>query len=329
MTALEADFARILDGETTYAETLDFLARSVERMGDPEALAAGARAMRERMLRVNAPDGAIDVCGTGGDGAHTLNISTAVAFVVAGAGVPVAKHGNRAASSKSGAADVLEALGVKLTADVATLERCLRKANVAFLFAQNHHPALRHVAAARREFGQRTIFNLLGPLANPADVKRQLVGVFAPEFVGPVAHALNALGCKRAEIVHGAGGLDELSFAAEGQDVVALVDGGEVELLDIDARDEARYFGVPTISTDALRGGDAHENAVALHALLESKAMDSPYEHAVLHNAAVALFVAGRVNDALAGWRLALNALRGGAAKQALDLHIAITNEAS
>jgi anthranilate phosphoribosyltransferase len=328
MTALEADFARILDGETTQAETLDFLARSVERMGDPEALTAGARALRERMLRVNAPDGAIDVCGTGGDGAHTLNISTAVAFVVAGAGVPVAKHGNRAASSKSGAADVLEALGVKLTADVAVLERCLQEANIAFLFAQNHHPALRHVAAARREFGQRTIFNLLGPLANPAGVKRQLVGVFAPEYVEPVARALNALGCTRAQVVHGAGGLDELSFAAEGQGAAALVDKGDVELLDIDARDEAEYYGVPVIPIDALRGGPAHENAAALRSLLESKAMHSPYEHAVLHNTAVSLFVAGRVDDALDGWNLALNALRGGAAKQALDSLVAITRQA-
>ncbi len=329
MSALHADFARILDGEATHAETMDFLARSVERMGDPEALVAGARAMRERMLPVNAPEGAIDVCGTGGDGAHTLNISTAVAFVVAGAGVPVAKHGNRAASSKSGAADVLEALGVKLTGDVAVLERCLREGNIAFLFAQNHHPALRHLAAARKEFGRRTIFNLLGPLANPAGVKRQLVGVFAPEFVEPVAHALNALGYVRAEVVHGAGGLDELSFAAEGQAAAALVDKGEVELLDIDARDEAEYYGVPVIAKDALRGGLAHENAAALRALLESKAMDSPYEHAVLHNAAVALFVAGCVHDALEGWRLALNALRSGAARRALASLIAISHSAS
>lgn len=328
MSALDSDFARILDGEATHAETMDFLARSVERMGDPGALAAGARAMRERMLRVNAPEDAIDVCGTGGDGAHTLNISTAVAFVVAGAGVPVAKHGNRAASSKSGAADVLEALGVKLTGDVAVLERCLREANIAFLFAQNHHPALRHVAAARREFGKRTIFNLLGPLASPAGVKRQLVGVFAPEFVEPIAHALNSLGCVRAEVVHGAGGIDELSFAAQGQDAAALVDKGEVELLDIDARDEAKYYGAPLITTDALRGGLAHENAAALRALLESKAMDSPYEHAVLHNAAVALFVAGRVDDGLDGWTLALKSLRSGAAEQALDSLIAITQPA-
>lgn len=234
MTALDADFARILDGAASHEEILDFLARSVERMSDAVALAAGARAMRARMLPIEAPDGAIDVCGTGGDGAHTLNISTAVAFVVAGAGVPVAKHGNRAMSSRSGAADVLEALGVKLTGDVQTLQRALREANVAFLFAQNHHPALRHVAAARRDFGKRTIFNLLGPLCNPAGVRRQLIGVFAPEFVEPVAKALQILGAEKAFVVHGAGGLDE--FSATGPNYFAILQNEGVSVRAGDTR---------------------------------------------------------------------------------------------
>ena len=180
LTGFEHALARVMDGAATAEEIRGLLEESIPLMSDPAALVIGARALRARMIPVAAPEGAIDVCGTGGDGAHTLNISTAVAFVVAGAGVPVAKHGNRAMSSRSGAADVLEALGVTLTGDANVLERALRDANIAFLFAQHHHTAMRHVAEARRALGKRTLFNLLGPLANPAGVKRQLVGVFAP-----------------------------------------------------------------------------------------------------------------------------------------------------
>ena len=179
---IDGAFSEIMDGVASHDDIKQFLTLTMPLMSFPPLIAAGARALRSRMVRVAAPDGAIDVCGTGGDGAHTLNISTAVAFVVAGCGVPVAKHGNRAMSSKSGAADVLEALGVKLTGDVATLERCLHEAGLAFLFAQNHHPAMRHVALARRELGKRTIFNLLGPLSNPASVKRQLMACSARTF---------------------------------------------------------------------------------------------------------------------------------------------------
>ncbi|MEJ0024365.1 MAG: anthranilate phosphoribosyltransferase [Alphaproteobacteria bacterium] len=227
---LDRIFAIVMDGAAPADQIKPFLLATIPLMSDPRALAAGARALRARMLPVSAPVNAIDVCGTGGDGAHTLNISTAVTFVVAGSGVPVAKHGNRAMSSKSGAADVLEALGVKLTADNAVLERGLREANVAFLFAQNHHPAMRHVGPARREIGKRTIFNLLGPLSNPASVRRQLVGVFSRDFVTPMAEALNLLGAEKASIVHGAGGLDELSLpsalAAQPENFIAeLADG--------------------------------------------------------------------------------------------------------
>jgi anthranilate phosphoribosyltransferase len=312
MSARDADFAAILDGKASHAEIMDFLARSLAWMGDPQALAAGARAMRERMLRVNAPEGAIDVCGTGGDGAHTLNISTAVAFVVAGAGVPVAKHGNRAMSSKSGAADVLEALGVKLTADLPTLERCLREARLAFLFAQNHHPALRHVAAARREIGARTIFNLLGPLANPAGVTRQLLGVFAPDFVAPIAHALQQLGCERALVVHGAGGVDELS--ATRPNTIAELAGGRV----------ATHMADTSGPVDeGLHGGDAKANAHALEALLDGGGR-AAYRQAVLANAAAALRIAG-LED---GPERAAASLDSGAAKHALQTLIAITRAA-
>lgn len=319
MTALDADFARILDGSAEYADIMNFLQQSSAWMGDPTALAAGARALRERMLRVSAPKGAIDVCGTGGDGAQTLNISTAVALVVAGAGVPVAKHGNRAMSSKSGAADVLEALGVKLTADPTILERCLSEANIAFLFAQHHHPALRHVAAARREIGKRTIFNLLGPLANPAGVKRQLVGVFAPEYAAPMAEALQQLGCERALVVHGAGGLDELSAAGKEANTVAALDGGEIMM-------QTASLAAPVNAE--LRGGDAVENAKELRALLDGGGRPA-YRAAVLINAAAALFVAGRAPSVIEAHALATQVLDCPAPREALEKLVALTRSAS
>lgn len=313
MNALLADFSRILDGEADHAEILDFLARSVELMSEAQALAAGAQAMRSRMIKVQAPEGAIDVCGTGGDGGHTLNISTAVAFVVAGAGVAVAKHGNRAMSSKSGAADVLEALGVRLTEDVRTLERALREANIAFLFAQNHHPALRHVAAARREFGKRSIFNLLGPLANPAGVKRQLVGVFSPHFVKPVADALALLGAERAFVVHGAGGIDE--FSAAGPNYIAVLSDRGVHVQPADVTGPV---------DDGLRGGDAKHNAHALVALLGGGGR-AAYKNAVLANAAVALQMAGFGPE---GEARARASLESGAARLMLEKLVEITQAA-
>jgi anthranilate phosphoribosyltransferase len=267
------------------------------------------------MVRVEAPEGAIDVCGTGGDGAHTLNISTAVAFVVAGCGVPVAKHGNRAMSSKSGAADVLEALGVKLTNDVPTLERCLREAGVAFLFAQNHHPAMRHVALARRELGKRTIFNLLGPLSNPAGVKRQLVGVFSADFLEPVAGALNELGCQKAWVVHGAGGLDELSAHSSEANNVAILDNGAVTRVIASAN--------APINPD-IRGGSAAENADELRALLNGAGRPG-HRDAVILNAAGALVVAGRAKDIPEGWPMAAQSLDSGAARGALANLIAVS----
>jgi anthranilate phosphoribosyltransferase len=319
MTALDEDFARILDGDAEYPEIMDFLERSGAWMGDPAALAAGARALRQRMLRVSAPNGAIDVCGTGGDGAHTLNISTAVAFLVAGCGVAVAKHGNRAMSSKSGAADVLEALGVKLTADVALLEHCLAEANIAFLFAQNHHPALRHVAAARREIGKRTIFNLLGPLANPTGVRRQLVGVFAPEYVEPMAAALRELGCERALVVHGAGGLDELSAAGKQANTIAALEAGNIT---------TQRASLNSETLPELRGGLAGENAQELRALLDGGGRPA-YRATVLINAAAALFVAGRAASVVDGHALATQTLENGAPRAALEKLIAITQAGS
>lgn len=330
---IDSAFATIMDGEANHDEIKRFLALTVPHMRDPAWIAGGARALRGRMVRVEAPAGAIDVCGTGGDGAHTLNISTAVTFVVAGCGVPVAKHGNRAMSSKSGAADVLEALGVKLTADVPTLERALGEARVAFLFAQNHHPAMRHVAGPRRQLGHRTIFNLLGPLSNPAGVKRQLVGVFNAEFVEPIAGALKQLGGEQAVVVHGAGGIDELTFVDANGDNRAMflsTDGGLRSLNNIDVLALSREFNVPANPSDALRGGDAAYNGEALRALLEGRMQHSAYEATVLLNATAALVAAGTIpaESELEGWRLAQDSIASGRALAALDRLIEITRSA-
>lgn len=315
---IDAAFAEIMDGVAPHDDIKHFLALTIPRMADPAWIAGGARSLRARMVRVNAPEGAIDVCGTGGDGAHTLNISTAVAFVVAGCGVPVAKHGNRAMSSKSGAADVLEALGVKLTNDVLTLERALREAGVAFLFAQNHHPAMRHVALARRELGKRTIFNLLGPLSNPAGVKRQLMGVFSADFLEPVAHALRELGCERAWVVHGAGGLDELSAVSREANTVASLENGAVSVNTATATAE--------VDPD-LRGGAAAENAEEMLALLNGGGRPG-HRAAVALNASGALVVAGRAKDIPEALPIAMQSLESGAAKAALEKLIDVTRGA-
>jgi anthranilate phosphoribosyltransferase len=315
---IDAAFAVIMDGNAAHDDIKRFLNLTQPHMREPAWIAGGARALRSRMVGVIAPDGAIDVCGTGGDGAHTLNISTAVALVVAGCGVTVAKHGNRAMSSKSGAADVLEALGVKLTGDVPTLERCLSEANLAFLFAQNHHPAMRHVALARRELGKRTIFNLLGPLSNPAGVKRQLVGVFSADYADPMARALQELGCEKALVVHGAGGLDELSAAGKDTNHVASLENGVITMQ------------VATASAEVhpdLRGGSAAENAEEMRAML-SGAGRSRHRAAVLINAAAALYVAGRAPSVVEAHEAAIQSIDSGAAREALERLVDVSRSA-
>lgn len=315
---IQMAFSEIMEGSAPHEEIKRFLNLTIPHMGDAEWIAGGALSLRARMLKVRAPPDAIDVCGTGGDGAHSLNISTAVALVAAGADVPVAKHGNRAMSSKSGAADVLEALGVRLTGDIATLERCLREARVAFLFAQNHHPAMRHVALARRELGKRTIFNLLGPLSNPAGVKRQLIGVFSADFVQPLAQALKMLGCERAMVVHGAGGLDELSASCEEANDIALLDGEIVTM---------RRATVQAQMHPDLHGGAASENAEELRALLNGKGRPG-HRCAVLANAAAALFVAARAQSPAEAYGLAEDAIDSGKARQALERLIDVSRSA-
>lgn len=313
----EAAFDILMAGEATPAQIAGFLMALRVRGETVEEITGAARAMRARMSRVAAPEGAIDVCGTGGDAAGTLNISTAVAFVVAGAGVAVAKHGNRAVSSRSGAADVLGALGVNLDAPFPVIEKAMAEARVAFLLAPRHHAAMRHVAGPRVELGTRTIFNLLGPLSNPAGVRRQLMGVYARRWVRPLAETLGRLGAEKAWVVHGSDGLDELTVT--GPSHVASWDGAAVTEFTISPEDA----GLPRGNPAALKGGDAAENAEALRALLDG--MNGPYRNAVLLNAAASLIVAGHVKDLREGASIAARSIDTGAAKAALDQLIAIT----
>jgi anthranilate phosphoribosyltransferase len=281
----ETLFTAIMTGEATSAQIAAALTAMRVRGETREEVTGAVRAMRAQMLGITAPEGAIDVCGTGGDGFATLNVSTAVAFVVAACGVPVAKHGNRALSSRSGAADVLACLGIGTDTKPARLEALLRSPGLAFLFAPNHHPALRHAAAARAELGFRTLFNLLGPLSNPAGVTRQLTGVYHPDWLVPMAETLGALGTETAWLLHGAG-LDELSLAGP-TDIVEWR-RGKLRRFTV-TPEEAGLAAAPV---EAIRGGTAPQNAAALLALLQGE--KSAYRATVLLNAAAALTVADR-----------------------------------
>jgi len=308
--AAEAAFDTIMAGEASSPQIAGMLMMLRLRGETVAELTGAVRAMLARVIPVAAPDGAIDVCGTGGDGRGTLNVSTAVTFVMAGLGVPVAKHGNRAASSRTGGADVLTALGVNVNVPLERLPGVLRQAGCAFLFAPRHHAALRHAAEARTELGTRTIFNLLGPLANPARVRRQLTGVFDPAWTRPMAEALARLGSEKAWLVHGAG-LDELTVAGDNQ-VVELADG-VIRSFTV-APEEA---GLPRSPVEAILGGDAGMNAEALLALL--RGAPGAYRDTVVLNAAAALIVAGCSSDLREAAALAQRAIDEGAALQALD----------
>jgi anthranilate phosphoribosyltransferase len=312
-------FEIMMSGDATPAQVGGFLMGLRVRGETVEELTGGAQALRERMLKVRAPDTAIDTCGTGGDASGTFNVSTAAAIVVAACGVPVAKHGNRALSSRAGSADVLTALGVNIDADVALVERSIRGAGIGFMMAPRHHGAMRHVAGARVELGTRTIFNLLGPLANPAGARRQLMGVFAGEWVEPVAHVLAQLGTERAWVVHGADGLDELSTTGPSQ--VAELRDGTVRTFEVTPEEG----GLPRARAGDLKGGDATTNADALRALLDG--LRGPYRDIVLLNSAAALIVAGQADDLASGVARAAAAIDGGAAKAVLGGLVAITNE--
>lgn len=315
--ALDADiaaraFADLLDGAASDAAAARFLTDMAERDETSIEIAAAAQALRDRMIAVHAPAGAIDVCGTGGDGSHSVNVSTAVAIVVAACGVPVAKHGNRAASSQAGAADTLEALGLDLSRASDAADDTLATLGIAFLFAQKHHPALARLAPVRRAIGRRTILNLIGPAANPARVSRQLIGVARPSFLDVFAGAIAILGTDATLLVAGDEPLDELSI--DGPSTLKWV-GGQTERVTPDVA------GLPHHPLSALRGGTAAFNAAALRGLLAGEA--GAYRDAVLFNAAAALRVAGAADGWRAGVAAAAAAIDSGAAARLLAAWIA------
>ena len=313
----EAAFEIIMSGEASPVQIASFLTALAVRGETVAEITGASRIMRAKALSVKAPAGAVDTCGTGGDGSGTVNISTAVAIVVAACGVPVAKHGNRKASSKSGTADVLEALGINLDATPDVIERAIAETNIGFLFAQKHHSAMKHVGPVRAELGIRTLFNLLGPLSNPAGAKRQLLGVFSDDWVKPMAETLNALGSERAWVVHGSDGLDELTVT--GSSTVAELKNGVVSTFDVTPQDA----GLSLHDSSTLKGGDPEDNAKALTSLLDGA--PGAYRDIVLLNSAAALIVAEKVDDLKAGANLAAAAIDNGAAKETLAKFGAIT----
>ncbi|PZU10165.1 anthranilate phosphoribosyltransferase [Sphingomonas sp.] len=311
----EQAFADILDGKVADDVIARFLTDMAARDETSIEIAAAARALRQRMIPVSAPADAIDVCGTGGDGAHSLNVSTAVSIVVAACGVPVAKHGNRAASSKSGAADVLEALGLDLDRAAGNAEASLAGIGIAFLFAQKHHPALGRLAPIRRAIGRRTIFNIVGPLCSPARVSRQLMGVARVDYIRTVSEALDLLGAEATMIVSGEESLDELSIAGPSRIVAAGLPGFSESVVTPESA------GLPRHPLDAIRGGDPAYNAAALAALLDRA--PGAYRDAVLLNAAAALIVAGKADGWQDGAGIATEAIDSGAARRLFDAWIA------
>jgi anthranilate phosphoribosyltransferase len=314
----EEAFEIIMSGGATPSQMGGFLMALRVRGETVDEIAGAARVMRAKVLPVKAPAGAIDTCGTGGDAQGTYNISTAAALVVAGAGVPVAKHGNRALSSKSGSADVLAALGVNLDCDVALVEKSLAENNIGFLMAPRHHAAMKHVGPTRVELGTRTIFNLLGPLSNPAGATRQLIGVFHRQWVRPVAEVLAQLGSERAWVVHGSDGLDEVTTT--GATYVAQLKDGRVTTFDILPED----VGLKRADPLALKGGDPEFNAKAVRELLDGK--PGAYRDIVVLNAGAALTVADRAADLKAGIALAASVIDSGKAKAALAGLVAVSN---
>ena len=314
----EQAFDILFSGNATPSQIGGFL-MSLRVRGEtvPEIVGA-VRAMRGKMLRIDAPAGTVDTCGTGGDGAGTLNISTGAAIVTAASGVPVAKHGNRAASSKTGAADVLAALGVNIDADMSLVKEALWKANICFLMAPRHHNAMRHVGPTRVELGTRTIFNLMGPLSNPAGATRQLVGVFAKQWIQPMAEVLGRLGTERAWVVHGGDGLDEITTT--GVSHVAELKDGRVTQFEV----SPEAAGLSRAQASDIKGADAATNAAAITDLVAGK--KGAYRDIVLLNSAAALLVAGKAPDLKAGVALAAQAIDNGKAKATLAQLVSITN---
>lgn len=311
-------FDKMMSGEATPSQMGGLLMALRVRGETVDEIAGAVSTMRSKMLRVAAPANAIDVVGTGGDAAGSYNISTCAAFIVAGAGVPVAKHGNRALSSKSGAADVLSALGVNIEQTPEGIARCIKEAGIGFMFAPSHHPAMKHVGPTRVELGTRTIFNLLGPLSNPAGVKRQMVGVFARNWIEPLANVLKALGSERAWVVHGSDGLDEITTT--GPTHVAELSDGKVRTFEISPSDA----GLKASKPGELKGGEAIYNAEALRAVLDGQM--GPFRDVALFNAAAALLVAGKADDLKAAAALASKSIESGAARERLEKLVKVSN---
>jgi anthranilate phosphoribosyltransferase len=312
-------FGQMMSGEATPSQMGALLMALRVRGETVEEITGAVTTMRAKMLRVEAPPEAIDVVGTGGDASGSFNISTCAALIVAGAGVPVAKHGNRALSSRSGAADVLAALGVNIDLNPQQIATCIREAGIGFMFAPAHHPAMKNVGATRAELGTRTIFNLLGPLSNPAGVRRQMVGVFSRQWTEPLAHVLQNLGAQSVWVVHGSDGLDEITTS--GPTSVTALENGAIRSFEISPED----VGLPRAKPEHLRGGDAASNAQAVEAVLEGK--PGPFRDVALFNAAAALVVAGKAKDLQSGLHLATKALDSGEAEARLDRLIVVSND--
>jgi anthranilate phosphoribosyltransferase len=320
----------IMSGAATNAQIAAFLTALRMKGETVEELIGFAQVMRQKVVRIRTRgdevagltgtdrEMLIDTCGTGGDATGTFNVSTATAFVVAGAGLRVAKHGNRSVSSLAGASDVLSALGVKLDVPFTTITRCVDEAGVGFMWAPQHHPAMKHWAPIRGELGIRTVFNLLGPISNPAGVQRQIVGVFSWHWVEPIAHVLKNLGCEHVWVVHGHDGLDELTTT--GATDVAEVKDGKVTVFEVTPADA----GLPPAKLSDLKGGDAQHNAAAIGEVLAGKKM--PLRDIAVLNAAAALIVGGKAANLIDGAALAVHAIATGAAKGALERLVAITN---
>lgn len=313
-----AAFAAMMSGEATPSQMGGLLMALRVRGETVDEITGAVAAMRGKMLKVEAPAGAVDVVGTGGDGSGSVNVSTCAAFIVAGSGVPVAKHGNRALSSRSGAADVLAALGVKIDLTPDKVGRCIEQAGMGFMFAPAHHPAMKNVGPTRVELATRTIFNLLGPLSNPAGVKRQMVGVFSKQWVQPLAQVLKNLGSEAAWVVHGSDGLDEITLT--GPTSVAALENGNIRTFEVTPEDA----GLARSAPGSLLGGDAEANATALRSVLEGK--PGAYRDVALLNAAATLIVAGKAKDLKEGVAIGVRTLDSGAAAARLKQLIAVSN---
>jgi len=311
-------FSIIMEGRATPAQIAAFLVALRMRGETVDEITAAANVIRSKALPIKAPADAMDIVGTGGDGAGTLNISTAAALVTAACGVPVAKHGNRAVSSQTGTADVQTTLGINIQADFSRIEQSLREANFGFLLAPRHHESFRHVGPVRAELGIRTIFNILGPLCNPAGVKRYLLGVYAPEWVRPIAETLARLGCEKAWVVHGAGGLDELSTL--GANKVCVVQDNVVTEFEVMPEDA----GLPRTTLAEIKGGDSAYNARRLQALLDGE--QDAYRDIVLFSTAAALLIADKVQSLREGVAVAAAVIDSGKARQLLEELKRITN---